>query len=60
MEKITLIVSRDNAINAMATAYEYAKFYRPNRKPDVPMIMDEIYIVHHTKNKGIVIKQKTV
>jgi len=60
MEKITMTVDRDNAVNAMATAYEYAKFYRANRKPNIPMTLGEIYNVHHTKSGSIIIKQKTL
>jgi len=55
-----MIVERDNAVNAMATAYEYAKYYRQNRKPNLPMTLGEIYIVHHTKSGSIIIKQKTL
>lgn len=52
-----MVVDRDNVVNAMATAYQYAKYYRQNRKPNISMILGEKYNVHHTKSGSIIIKQ---
>lgn len=61
MQKITMTVDRERAVDAMIVAFDYKENYMAKRQPDMSMILTnhgQKYLVHHVKSGTIVIKQK--